>query len=215
MSVMKEKRMSTALYGRVWNIQVLTPENNAGRRDNMLKHRRKAAPKSDTPRRQTARSHGQRGPEAKAGPLLEAQQASGVPDAEAATILVVQAAAMPALKSRTAGEDLQTAIHTLEQIKPEGALQSMLAVQMIGVHNTAVKFLMRASDEEQTFEGRDANVQRATRLMRVFNEQLQAFASLRGKTSAQKVTVEHVHVYPGGQAIVGNVTRGEGEGNGN
>jgi hypothetical protein len=27
--------------------------------------------------------------------------------------------------------------------------------------------------------------------------------------------VEHVHVYQGGQAIVGNVTRGEGEGYGN
>jgi hypothetical protein len=151
--------------------------------------------------------------------LLQAQNALGVPSAGVATILAVQAAAMPALQAGEGTENaktaVQTAIEMLEQIKPEGALQSMLAVQMIGVHNTAVKFLMRASDEEQTFEGRDANVQRATRLMRVFNEQLQAFASLRGKTSAQKVTVEHVHVYPGGQAIVGNVTRGEGEGYGN
>lgn len=50
----------------------------------------------------------------------------------------------------------------LEQIKPEGALQSMLAAQMIGVHNTAIKFLMRATDENQTFEGADANVLPAT-----------------------------------------------------
>jgi hypothetical protein len=81
----------------------------------------------------------------------------------------------------------------------------MLAVQMIGVHNSAVRFHMRASEEGQTFEGADANVLRAVRLLRLFNEQLQALASLRGKIGQQRVTVEHVHVYEGGQAIVGAV----------
>jgi hypothetical protein len=56
-------------------------------------------------------------------------------------------------------------------------------------------------------EGTDANLQRAVRLLRLFNEQLQALASLRGKTGQQKVNVEHVHVYERGQAIVGSVTR--------
>jgi hypothetical protein len=50
----------------------------------------------------------------------------------------------------------------LEQIKPEGDLQSMLAVQMIGVHNSAIEFLMRAMDENQTFEGTDAKPPRAS-----------------------------------------------------
>jgi hypothetical protein len=167
----------------------------------------------------TALSPGQRGTEAKVGLLLEAQHASGVLDAEAATILVAQAAAMPARQTGSARDDLQTAIHMLDQIKPEGALQSMLAVKMIGVHNSAVRFLTRASDESQTMEGADANVLRAVRLLRLFNEQLQALASLRGKTGQQKVTVEHVHVHEGGQAIVGNLTgigdipRGVGNGN--
>jgi hypothetical protein len=58
-------------------------------------------------------------------------------------------------------------MHMLEQIKPEGSLQSMLAVQMIGVHNSALNFLRRATDENQTFEGADANVQRAVRLLRL------------------------------------------------
>jgi hypothetical protein len=93
---------------------------------------------------------------------------------------------MGALQTRTAGEQLQTAMHMLGQIKPEGALQSMLAVQMIGVHNTAVRFLMRATDVNQTFEGTDANVQRSVRLLRLFNEQLQALASLRGGRRASK-----------------------------
>jgi hypothetical protein len=181
----------------------------------MSKYPKKAAPKSNTLRRQTALSHGQKVPKAKTDLLLEVQHASGVPDAEAATILVVQAAAMPARRTGTPGEDLQTAMHTLGQIKPEGALQSMLAVQMIGVHNSAVRFLMRASEEGQTMVGADANVQRSVRLLRLFNEQLHALASLRGKTGQQKVTVEHVHVYEGGQAIVGSVGTPRGEGNGN
>ena len=54
-------------------------------------------------------------------------------------------------------------------------------------------------------EGADANVHRAVRLLRLCNEQLQALANLRGQTGQQKVTVEHVHVYEGGQAIVGAV----------
>jgi hypothetical protein len=147
--------------------------------------------------------------------LLEAQHASGVTDTEAAGILIAQAAAMPAGQTGTAGEHLQTAIHMLEQIKPEGALQSMLAVQMIGVHNSALNFLRRAMDEDQTFEGRDANVHRAVRLLRLFNEQLQSLTSLGGKTGQQKVTVEHVHVYDGGQAIVGSVDTPRGEENAN
>jgi hypothetical protein len=181
----------------------------------MAKEQKKTAPKPNTPCQQTALSSGQKDSEAKAALLLEALHASGVPDPEVAKVLIAQAAAMPAQQTRTVGEDLETAIHTLEQIKPEGALQSMLAVQMIGVHNTAIKFLMRATDKDQSFEGTDGNVLRATRLMRLFNEQLQALASLRGQTGQQKVTVEHVHVYEGGQAIVGSVGTPRGEGNGN
>jgi trans-aconitate methyltransferase len=174
----------------------------------MSKHQKKAAPKSNTPRRQTALSRRQGDPKAKAGLLrLKAQDATGVPDGEVANVLVAQAAAMAAQQTGTAQELLQTAMHMLGQIKPEGALQSMLAVQMIGVHNSAVRFLMRASAENQTFEGVDANVMRSTRLMRVFDDQLEAFAKLKGKTFEQKVVVKHVHVHEGAQAIVGSVTR--------
>jgi hypothetical protein len=52
--------------------------------------------------------------------------------------------------------NVQAAVQLIDQIKPEGALQSMLVTQMIGVHNTAIKFLMRASLSDQTFEAIDA-----------------------------------------------------------
>jgi hypothetical protein len=41
--------------------------------------------------------------------------------------------------------------------------------------------------------------------MRTYAVQVETLARLR-KGGQQKVVVEHVHVYPGGQAIVGNVS---------
>ena len=73
-------------------------------------------------------------------------------------------------------------------------------------------FLNRATIKEHP-EAIDSNVIRATRLMRLFLEQVEALQKLQGKTGQQKVVVEHVHVNEGGQAIVGAVsaTNGEGE----
>jgi len=88
---------------------------------------------------------------------------------------------------------------------------------MIAAHHAALMFLNRASVEGQYPANIDANVLRASRLMRTFGEQLEALQKLRGKTGQQRVTVEHVHVHDGGQAIVGAVTakgprQGVGEG---
>ncbi len=94
----------------------------------------------------------------------------------------------------------------LAEIGPSSGLEALLAVQMIGVHEAATMFLYRANLDGQTPDGADANVLRAMRLMRLFNEQLVALAKLKGTTGQQRVTVEHVHVSDGGQAIVGAVS---------
>src|ERR1700737_415563 len=63
---------------------------------------------------------------------------------------------------------------------------------------------------EQTFEGRRENLSQANKLSRTYATLLEALNRHRGK-GQQKVTVEHVHVHEGGQAIVGNVeSRGGG-----
>jgi hypothetical protein len=49
--------------------------------------------------------------------------------------------------------------------------------------------------------------------MRLWPEQLEVMQKLKGKSGQQSVTVKHVHVHDGGQAIVGTVTaRGTGRG---
>ncbi len=101
---------------------------------------------------------------------------------------------------------LTTPAAFLAEFNPQTGVETLLAVQMIGVHEAATVFLRRAQPDTDTGDEADRNVNRAVRLMRLFNDQLGMLAKLKGTASQQKVTVEHVHVHDGGQAIVGAVS---------
>jgi hypothetical protein len=64
---------------------------------------------------------------------------------------------------------------------------------------------------EQTFEGRRENLNQANKLSRTYATLLESLNRHRGK-GQQKVTVEHVHVHSGGQAVVGMVADDGGGG---
>jgi hypothetical protein len=98
----------------------------------------------------------------------------------------------------------------LSGINPNDELEGMLAAQLLASHNAAMECYRRAMISEQPFEGRRENLSQANKLSRTHATLLEALNRHRGK-GQQKVTVEHVHVYEGGQAIVGNV---EGTGGG-
>lgn len=103
-------------------------------------------------------------------------------------------------------------VSALHGINPRDELEGLLAVQMVGVHNLAMDFMRRAIAKDQTTEGTNLNVSRATKLLRTFVAQVEALNNYRGK-GQQKVVVEHVHIYKGGQAIVGAVNANKtGEG---
>ena len=91
-------------------------------------------------------------------------------------------------------------------IGPRDAAEAMLATQMVAVHNVALEQLRRAQLSGQSDDGVKLSVAHAARLLRLFALQVEALARYRGKTSEQRVTVEHVHVYDGGQAVVGAVS---------
>jgi hypothetical protein len=57
---------------------------------------------------------------------------------------------------------------------------------------------------EQTLEGHRECLDQANKLSRTYAVLLDALSRHRGK-GQQKVTVEHVHVHSGGQAVVGMV----------
>jgi hypothetical protein len=99
------------------------------------------------------------------------------------------------------------ALSLLAGISPNDEFEGMLAAQLVASHNAAMECHRRAMIAEQTFEGRRENLNQANKLSRTHSTLLEALNRHRGK-GQQKVTVEHVHVHSGGQAIVGNVEGG-------
>ena len=99
-------------------------------------------------------------------------------------------------------------------IGPKDELEGMLAGQLIAAHSAAMECYRRAMLTEQTFEGRKENLTQANKLSRTYATLLETLNRHRGK-GQQKVTVEHVHVHSGGQAIVGAVETGADVASGN
>jgi hypothetical protein len=99
-------------------------------------------------------------------------------------------------------------------IGPKDEIEGMIAAQLIATHNAAMECYRRAMMPEQTFEGRRENLSQAIKLSRTCTILVEALNRHRGKGGQQKVTVEHVHVHAGGQAVVGMVEAPGGVGGG-
>ena len=125
--------------------------------------------------------------------------------AGAAFLQQVEMVVNPSGENRTL--HYNTIVPLLRAIAPANELETMLAVQMIGVHYLATTMMRRAMLSE-TVDAVDSCVNRVTKLTRTFTAQLEALNRHRGK-GGQKVRVEHIHINEGGQAIVGNVGGGE------
>ena len=80
----------------------------------------------------------------------------------------------------------------------------MIAAQLLAAHNASMECYRRAMIPQQSLEGRRENLNQANKLSRTYATLLEALNRHRGK-GQQKVTVEHVHVHAGGQAVVGMV----------
>ena len=116
------------------------------------------------------------------------------------------------LKNSTPEEcdkQLNATVAALIGIGPKDELEGMMAAQLIAAHNAAMECYRRAMISEQTFEGRRENLAQANKLSRTYAALLEALNRHRGK-GQQKVTVEHVHVHAGGQAVVGMVAPSPG-----
>jgi hypothetical protein len=109
----------------------------------------------------------------------------------------------------TRHRQMTAAVDGLIGINPRDELEGMMAAQLIASHSAAMECYRRAMIGEQTFQGRSENLNQANKLSRSFATLLDALNRHRGK-GQQKVTVEHVHVHSGGQAIVGAVGPGGG-----
>jgi hypothetical protein len=107
----------------------------------------------------------------------------------------------------TCDRQYSATIAALVGIGPKDEIEGMIAAQLIAAHNAAMESYRRATLGGQTLEGRRENLDQANKLARTCATLLESLNRHRGK-GQQKVTVEHVHVYQGGQAIVGHVKGG-------
>jgi len=95
-------------------------------------------------------------------------------------------------------------------VQPRDELEAMLAVQMGAIHQ-ATMMMARRLNHVQSIPQQDAAERALNKLARTYATQMEALKRYR-TGGQQKVTVEHVTVNDGGQAIVGAVTHKGGGG---
>ena len=97
-------------------------------------------------------------------------------------------------------------LSVVKGIEPKDQVETMLAAQMAAVH-MATMTSARLLNHVENIAQLDSNERAFNKLARTFAAQVEALR--RHRTGGeQKVTVEHVTVNEGGQAIVGNVSHG-------
>ncbi len=105
------------------------------------------------------------------------------------------------------------ALAVIDGVEPRDQLETMLAAQMAVVHIATMKMARRLGNAE-TIQQKDSAERALNKLALTFTSQMEALKRYR-TGGEQKVTVHHVTVNEGGQAIVGHVeqskTGGEGE----
>lgn len=140
--------------------------------------------------------------------------AFGIGAIEAAVVQMIRLITAQGLKFGDADHVSATnaALALAHALAPRDAIEGMIGAQMIATHGAMMECLRRAHAPDQGLEARMRNLDQAGKLSRSFLGLLDALNRHRGKGGQQKVTVEHVHVHQGGQAVVGTVvpTRGEG-----
>jgi hypothetical protein len=100
-------------------------------------------------------------------------------------------------------------ISVIDGIKPRDQMEAMLAAQMAAVHMATMTFARRLATVDNMAQ-QDSAERAFNKLTRTFATQMEALKRYR-TGGEQKVTVQHVTVAEGGQAIVGNVTQARRE----
>lgn len=104
------------------------------------------------------------------------------------------------------------ALALVQAIGPSDATEAMLAVMAVAAQHAAMDTMRRAAHPAQSAAGRQSYTALSLKAMRTFAQLLDSLNAGRGKGVTQRVIVERVFVAPGGQAVVGAVTRTGGGG---
>ncbi len=98
----------------------------------------------------------------------------------------------------------------LKALCTDGALQEMIAAQMLSIHNLQ-QLSMVMANKTMGSEFNQYFVNSAVKLSNAFTQQASLLSKLQGSIG-QRILVEHVEIHDGGQAVVGNVSKTGGSG---
>jgi hypothetical protein len=138
--------------------------------------------------------------------LMEAVGTSDISFLSGLTEQVINAASKGTDPDQEASNFIMSVVKGIE---PQDQIEAMLATQMASVHTATMAFAGKLSRVDNIMQ-QDSAEKAFNKLARTFTMQVEALNRHRGK-GQQKVTVEHVNVHEGGQAIVGSVQGGGGD----
>ena len=130
----------------------------------------------------------------------------GTEDSQLATSLFLQAVGAVGGKHEIVSEQgRQFMLAMIEDFAPRDAIERMLSVQMAATHAGMMQVSTKMNDAGH-LEVHEVYERSFNRLARTFAAQMEALRKHRNGGQS-KVTVEHVTVNEGGQAIVGSIER--------
>jgi hypothetical protein len=130
-------------------------------------------------------------------------EAIGTADLDFADGLIRQLADAERRGDKVDERHLNFMLAMIKGIEPRDQIEAMLAAQMAAVHNATMTFARRLNNVDNIPQ-QDSAERALNKLARTFVAQVEALKRYR-TSGQQKVTVEHVTVNAGGQAIVGSV----------
>ena len=132
--------------------------------------------------------------------------ALGTTDSDFSNFLIGQLAFASVKADQISEIETNFLLSVIKGIQPRDQLEAMLAAQAAATHVAAMRFAQRLANAENIPQ-QDSASNTLTKLTRTFAAQMQTLKNYRSN-GEQKVTVQHVNVAPGAQAIVGNVSHG-------
>ncbi len=129
-------------------------------------------------------------------------------DTDFLTGLLNQVATVTMVDGEVVEESMNFVLSMIKGIEPRDPLETMLATQMAAIHVATIK-MAKQLNGCTTLDQQDSASNAFNKLARTFTTQIEALKRYRS-TGEQKVTVQHVTVNQGGQAVIGDVTTGAG-----
>ncbi len=137
--------------------------------------------------------------------MANASQSLGIKDRDAAALMLSQLAAANFKVTADNCTSINGILGLFSELEPRNPLESLLFVQMVTCHNKIMALMGRLTktDLPSHSDSYQRTLRLGDKLMTTFVKQLEAFSKFR-RGGSQKMIVEHVHMAPGSQAIIGN-----------